>query len=149
MKQFSHAAGDAAHCDRRKRGGLLIDVILGLLLLVGLLAGAYAYFQQGSSSSEQSALNSRFVALSADVRQQYFTVSGYGTGDITTAVESASSLPASAFDDTVITGGSNFTIEISGIPENICNNLALQNLGPESTADATSCSTGSLTVTYD
>ena len=141
-----------AMASRRKRGGLLLDIILGLLLLVGLIYGAYSYFQQGSTSQDLSSMNSRFVALSSEVRAQYANASGgYTTGNITTAVQGASTIKPSEFRNVTITGaGNSFTIAISNLSTVVCTRLSTSDLGPRSSG-ATCSGTGetrTLTVTY-
>ncbi len=145
-------AAAPAVASRRKRGGLLIDIILGLLLLVGLLYGAYSYFQQGSTSRDLAAMNSRFIALSSEVRAQYANATTYGAANanITTAVQNGSTLKPAEFRNVTITGnGNTFTITITNLDSVVCTRLQGADLGPRSTvAGATNCTTGTLAVLY-
>lgn len=137
--------------NRRRRGGLLIDIILGFLLLGGLLYGAYSYFQQGSTSGDLATMNSRFVALSAEVRAQNQHLVNYPTTITAANVRAASTMPEAHFRNVAIagSGGNTFTITITNIDEVVCTRLQNADLGPRSAVAAgTDCSGGALAVEY-
>lgn len=56
---------------RRTRGGLLISVVLGLLLLMSLLAGTYGYFRQGADAREVSRITQKAQVASAEARMMW------------------------------------------------------------------------------
>ena len=149
-----HSQHEAQHvpCPRRKRGGLLLDIILGLLLLVGLIYGAYSYFQQGSTSQDLADINSRFVALSAEVRAQHANSVNYPNTLNTAFVRNNSTIKESQFRNVTIaaTGGQTFTIAIGNLSDVVCNRLLTADLGPRSSGAACTGTAGSrvLTVTY-
>lgn len=137
---------------RRKRGGLLIDIILGLLLLVGLLYGAYSYFQQGSTSRDLASINSRFIALSSEVRAQYANSVDYPATINATNVRTNSTIKPAEFRNVTIagSGGNTFTIAIGNLTNVICTRLLTADLGPRSSGAACTGAgdNRTLTVTY-
>ena len=52
----------------RQRGGLLLNVLLGMVLLAALVAGAYASFQQASAQNEVMRVVKNSHYLSSEVR---------------------------------------------------------------------------------
>lgn len=82
---------------RRRRGGMLIGVILGLILLAGLLASVLSYNQQASTTAETMKLNNNAFLISNEVRQLWSERPGHGRRDWTEDVMAVSGLDPNAF----------------------------------------------------
>ena len=133
----------------RKRGFTLMETVLVIAVGLGLLIGGIIFYQQAQASSDQTDKTRAAVALSSEVRAQYRTAANFGTGALTTAVQAASSLPTSMFNNTVITGaGNNFTIAFSGLPPKVCTRMAANPADLGSGPPTAACAAGVLTVTY-
>lgn len=60
-----------AGSSRRRRGGLLIQVILGMLLLAVLATATYSYFRQSSARAEVMSWTSNLRLMSLEVRDAF------------------------------------------------------------------------------
>lgn len=141
----------------RKRGFTLIEITLVLIIGLGLIVGGLVYFSQAQSGSEVTDKTRAIVSISSEVRSQYRMKANFdevatdATAPLaTSAFAVRSGLQESTFNDIALTGtGQTFTITMSNLAEGVCERLAIADLGPKGTPDASDCGTGSLEVVYE
>lgn len=118
---------------RRSRGGMLIQVILGTLLLAGLLAGAYSYYRKGDLDRQIMDVQTRMNLIVWEINRAYGSVGSYrgitmGTYDASRniyvgGVAGSSQLGADIFRGvtaTVASEGNGYCLNVTGHSEQIC-----------------------------
>lgn len=148
----------------RKRGYDLFQISLGVIVVLGALAGVmYTYFQVTNSTTVAD--NTRTaIAISSEIHSQYrldpdfsaVTADADNSGSMVgSQFQVASGMPDRMFDDVTATGnGQTFTITMSNLNRSVCERMKLEDFGPRSVAGqdgsgtASDCSTGVLDITF-
>ena len=118
---------------RRSRGGMLIQVILGMLLLAGVLAGAYTYYRKGDLDRQIMDVQTRMNVIVWEINRTHGNVGTYrgismGTYDASRniyvgGVAGSSQLGADIFRGvtaTVASEGNGYCLNVTGHGEEIC-----------------------------
>lgn len=130
---LSARAAGTAHVNRRRRGGMLINVILGLVLLAGLLATAYSVYQSGHERAAISRLQTRLNLVKFEIARLYrsapdyagLTVGTYdsGTDTYSGGVAGQSHLAADKFENFSLVAadaGTGYCLDVHALPASLC-----------------------------
>ncbi|MDE0303325.1 MAG: type 4 pilus major pilin [Albidovulum sp.] len=142
MTHTNQFPGPSIFTDNRERGATLIEAVLFSVIALGLVIGGIVFFEQASLSSRTNEAIRLMASLPSQIRALYQSQSSFGTDDIGGLLISSKAVPVSMLEDTdsdsdfdeinnmfggtvTATGaGSQFTIELSNVPVEVCSRMA-------------------------